>query len=151
MAVVRVTRRGVEIPKDGTDPRILALARKELHVAPVSLNDPFPKKFKVYLDDPDALVVPLHWARKALDPFDVRWVDARPPGQDADLAFVGALRPELRQPEAVRAVTDSWKAGGGAMLCLPVGFGKVSACPGGRFSYTHGPSRNTAPCPGCRR
>ena len=125
---VVITRRGVEIPKP--DPRMAALVRKELRVAPVSLNNPFPAAFNVYLDTPEAWVVPLHWARTALAPFGVRWTDRRGPGQDAVLTFDGALRPELRQPEAVAAVEQSWTACGGALLCLPVGFGKVrGVCP----------------------
>jgi superfamily II DNA or RNA helicase len=126
-----VTRRGVEIPKDA-DPRILALVRRELHVAPTVLNDPLPKKFKVFVESPTAYVVPLHWARRALEPWGVRYEDKRTPGDAArgdaaNISFSGTLRAELRQPEAARAVIEGWKAhGGGAMLCLPVGFGKTT-------------------------
>jgi superfamily II DNA or RNA helicase len=121
-----VTRQGVEVPKDGTDARVLALVRRELHVAPVSLSDPFPKKFTVFLETPAKYVVPLHWARKALEPWGATFHERRSSrGADADLRFAGALRPELRQPEAAAAVIASWKACGGAMLCLPVGFGKT--------------------------
>lgn len=118
-----ITTLGVEVPNV---PRVAALVRRELTVAPVSLNDPFPKKFKVYLESPTRFVVPLHWARAALAPFRPRWRDARAPAEDARLEFRGALRPDLRQPEAVRAVLDSWDLhGGGAMLCLAVGLGKT--------------------------
>ena len=117
-----ITTLGVELPNV---PRVAALVRRELTVAPLSLNDPFPKKFKVYLESPTRFVVPLHWARAALAPFQPRWRDARGAGEDARLDFKGSLRPSLRQPEAVRAVLDSWDACGGAMLCLPVGFGKT--------------------------
>lgn len=124
-----ITARGVELPHT---PRFAALVRKELCVAPVSLNDPFPKKFKVFLEPPGGggtggggFVVPLHWARTALRPFNVAFRDARPQPAPAALHFRGALRPELHQPAAARAVMDSWAACGGAMLCLPVGFGKT--------------------------
>ncbi len=117
-----ITPLGVELPNV---PRVAALVRRELTVSPLSLNDPFPKKFKVFLESPTRLVVPLQWARAALAPFRPRWRDARGPGEDARLDFRGSLRPSLRQPEAVQAVLDSWEACGGAMLCLPVGFGKT--------------------------
>lgn len=122
-----ITARGVELGADllRRMPRLMALVRKELTVAPLSLNDPFPKKFKVYLESPTGrVVVPYHWARTALAPFGIRFRDARDPGKDADLRFRGALRPDLGQPEAVAAVERSWAECGGAMLCLAVGFGK---------------------------
>lgn len=122
---VRVTRRGVEVPKDSA---VGALVRKELLVAPISLNDPFPKHFRVFLETPTRYIVPLHWARTALQPFRPQWVDTRPePRRLPHMRFAGTLRAELQQPQAVRAVQDSWAQCGGAMLCLPVGYGKVSA------------------------
>jgi len=120
---MRVTRRGVEVPQGAND----ALIRRERAVAPVALNDPFPKKFKVYLESPTKFVVPLHWARARLgtDGCKPGWDDARGEGEDADLRFRGSLRAELGQHEAVAAVQRSWDACGGAMLCLAVGYGKV--------------------------
>lgn len=121
-----ITRQGVEIPK--THAQMSALVRKDLCVAPVSLNDPYPKKFKVYLDLPTKYIVPLHWARAALKNFGVVFKDVRTPATPAPALaeFKGALRTELNQPEAVKAVVESWKTCGGAMLCLPVGFGKTT-------------------------
>lgn len=125
MEPLRLTRQGVEIPK--SHPQLCALVRKDLCVAPVSLNDPYPKKFKVYLESPTKYVVPLHWARGALKNFGVTFKDTRTPATPAPALaeFKGSLRPELSQPQAVKAVVDSWNTCGGAMLCLPVGFGKV--------------------------
>lgn len=120
-----ITAWGVELAKASLPPPVAALIRKDLTVAPLSLNDPFPKKFKVYLDSPAKYVVPLHWALAALAPFKPRYVDARPRAQDADLTFAGQLKPELGQPEAARAVEESWARCGGAMLCLAVGYGKT--------------------------
>ena len=119
----RITPEGVRVP---ATPALTSLVRKELAVAPVSLNDPFPKKFRVYLESANEYVVPLHWARTALEPFRVTWTDARPPPRPAPLAFSGALRADLQQPQAVKAVRESWERCGGAMLCLPVGFGKTT-------------------------
>lgn len=115
--VAVITHRGVELPKG-------ACRLNDLCVAPVSLSDPFPKKFKVYMESETKVVVPLHWAREHLS--HLEWVDRRPEGEPANLHFVGALRPELRQPEAVRAVLDSWDRCGGAMLCLSTGLGKTT-------------------------
>lgn len=122
---VRVTTWGAEVPATAP-PAVARLVRRDLCVAPVSLNDPFPKKFKVYVEKPDGgFVVPLHWARAALEPFGARFVDCRGPGDDARLEFRGSLRADLRQLEAVDAVRRAWDAGGGAMLCLPPGFGTL--------------------------
>lgn len=116
-----ITRRGVEVPK--TDAVMASKVRRELQVAPLSLTDPFPKKFKVYQETPTHFVVPLHWARQHMD--DLR--DARGRGETASLTFRGSLRDDLCQREAVRGVLDAWKtSGGGAMLCLPPGYGKTT-------------------------
>lgn len=115
-----ITRRGAEI--DASRTAAVARAKRELTVAPMTLNDPFPKKFKVYVEDRGKLVVPVHWALKALGP---PAADERPSGDDVDLRFSGSLRADLRQPEATQAVLDSLRRTGGAMLCLAVGFGKT--------------------------
>lgn len=120
-----ITRRGVEVGKDRL-PDHGAAVRRELTVAPLSLNDPFPKKFRTYLESPTKFVVPLHWALSKYP--DARLEDRRGEGQAIDIGeFVGSLRPELRQPEAVEAVLKTWDDNrGGATLCLPVGFGKTT-------------------------
>lgn len=118
-----ITRRGFEILKAEVPKDVEALVRRELTVAPVSLNDPFPKKFKVYLESSTRYVVPLHWARaKGL----VADADARGAGADIDVSFKGQLREDLRQPEAVAAVQRSWDQCGGAMLCTVCGGGKTT-------------------------
>ena len=122
MFTATITRVGVEVPKDAP---VAPLIRKQLHVAPLSLNDPFPKKFKVYLENDATFVVPLHWARAAFEPFAVRWIDRRSAGVPANLTFHGSLRPDLHQPEAADAVLKAWQKGGGAMLVLAVGMGKT--------------------------
>lgn len=126
---VRITREGGQIDKAGLPPAVAALIRRELHVAPMSLTDPFPKKFRVYLERDDCFVVPLHWARDKLKPFQTTWSDVRPAPAPANLTFAGSLRAELRQHEAAKAVLTGWNECGGALLCLPVGFGKVRRRP----------------------
>ncbi len=118
-AAPRVTARGVELPKT---PEWAALVRRELLVAPVAFNDPYPKKFRVFLETPTTFVVPLHWAlAKGADP-----AEARPPPEKRPLRFSGTLRADLAQPAAARAVIETWNANrGGALLCLAPGYGKT--------------------------
>lgn len=136
----RITLRGLELPKPCAHE---ARVRRELTVAPFDLSDPFPKKFRVFLESPTRLVVPLHWARAAGLCGDPRPADARPEGASwpPGPRFRGTLRPgQVRAAEDVEA---AWAGGGGegvgeggggegggglggAMLCLPCGFGKTS-------------------------
>lgn len=115
-----VTRRGVVLPKT---PDVMAKVRRELTVAPFSPQNPFPKPFKVFVETPSEVVVPLHWFRKA---FGARPTDARSPGEHASMRFDGQLREELRQPEAAEAVLGALRSTGGAMLCLATGLGKTA-------------------------
>ncbi len=119
-----VSRRGAEIPRHAASPADVAALRRELTVAPNALNQPFPQKFKVYAEAEGAYVVPLHWAKK-WGRLRLTGDDARGPGADIDVKYAGALRGELRQPEAAGAVREAWARTGGATLCLPVGFGKT--------------------------
>lgn len=120
---VTVTNAGALVPK--SDSRLAALVRKHLVVSPVTLNDPFPRKFRVYRETQEWYVVPLHWAREALAPFGVTWRDARRHPAPVDLAFASRLRHDLGQPEAVEAVQRSLEGCGGALLCVPPGSGKT--------------------------
>jgi superfamily II DNA or RNA helicase len=115
-----VSRCGVEVPKDAG---INDLVRAELLVTPFVPNASFPAKpFKVFIETADGCVVPIHWAKK----HNLQVVDTRHPGSPMIHPFVGSLKPDLSQPEAVAAVQDSWRATGGAMLCLSTGFGKTT-------------------------
>jgi superfamily II DNA or RNA helicase len=121
--VGHVTGQGAVVSGPSAGARVV----RELTVAPVSLNDPFPKKFKVYTPtsaptSANAFAVPLHWARAA--GFALRDVRPEPEAAPA-LVYTGSLREDLRQPEAAEAVRRAWDATGGATLCLPVGFGKT--------------------------
>lgn len=118
---MEITSRGVEVPKT---PDILKLVRRDLVVAPFSPQQAFPHTFRVYAETPTKIIVPLHWARKVLGLLPV--IDTRPPGSACSLEFTGTLRPELRQPEAASAVLEAWREKGGAMLCLPTGYGKTT-------------------------
>ena len=118
---MELTSRGAEILK--CTPNIMKLVNKELMVAPLSPQDPFPKKFRVYAETPTKVIVPVHWARKALA--HLPQTDSRAPGQSIACAFAGTLRPELSQPEAAAAVQSAWRQTGGALLALPPGYGKT--------------------------
>lgn len=120
--VIEVTRRGAELPKT---PNVMRHVRKELVVAPLDLQNPFPKTFKVYAETPTKVIVPLHWAKSAFPTMHIR--DARPPPTTiAHMEFVGSLRSDLHQPTAIDAVLASWKDTGGAMLSLATGLGKTT-------------------------
>lgn len=122
MSQCRLTRGGALVPKDA--PALAALVKKDLVVTPFSPLDPWPRRLQVYSQTPEHFVVPVHWATSNVPG---PWVDERGLGVDVPhLAFVGSLRPDLRQPEAVEAVMSSMKSTGGAMLCSPPGFGKTS-------------------------
>lgn len=110
---------GVQIPKT---PENLKLVRKELRVAPITPQDPYPKTFDVYVELPTSILVPKQWARKACPGS----VGDSQIGTHACWPFMGSLRGELCQPQAVKAVQEAWRTTGGAMLCLPVGFGKTT-------------------------
>ena len=120
---MELTHRGAELPKT---PEVMKLVRKELVVAPLSPQNPFPTTFKVFAETPTKVIVPQFWARKAF--LAAEFTDGRPPA--APFAephnFMGTLKPELRQLEAVAAVQAAWSHTGGAMLCLPPGFGKTT-------------------------
>lgn len=115
----RITRRGIEIPKSMAS--LCKRARDELTVAPLPSHAvPRPFRFPAYIDLPEKLVVPAHWA-----PARAHAHDARPPGHVADNEFVGTLREDLEQPAAVEATLESLRTKGGAVLSLAVGHGKT--------------------------
>lgn len=116
-----LTRRGVELEKARLSARDVATIRRDLTVAPVTLEQAFPKRFKVYAETPTTYVVPRFWAEGKF-----AFEDVRPPGAAWTHDFVGALRPDLRQPEAAAAIMDSLGTHGGAIVNLFAGGGKTS-------------------------
>lgn len=122
MDVVEVTHRGVEVLKC---PEVMKLVRRDLMVRPFNPQQAFPQAFPVFAETPSKVIVPLHWARSTSS--HLQWVDKRVAPTPVNLEFVGALKPELRQVEAVEAVQAAWRTTGGAMLCLPTGYGKCLA------------------------
>ena len=113
-----LTRRGVEVPRD--DAAAMRKVRRDLVVSPVSFDD-FPKRFNVFLELPDRVIVPQFWARDNLGVQDTRG----PSVPMRSTTFLGNLRKELSQPEAAAAAEKSLRDTGGALLALPTGYGKT--------------------------
>lgn len=113
------TSRGYETSR----PEEIARARRELVF---TSTDAVPRKVRAYveLENGSSILAPRFWdaARAGGGAEDVRGN-----GEDASFEFVGTLRDELRQREAVDAVLTTWQeSGGGAVLALPTGFGKTT-------------------------
>jgi hypothetical protein len=119
--MMNITREGAVLPKSQ---EIMARVRKDLVVTPFSPQNPFPCSFRVFGERPDTVVVPLHWARDAFPTMTIR--DARPAPSPMTAPFNGVLRTDLHQHEAVAQVEQQWKHSGGALLCLPCGYGKTT-------------------------
>lgn len=118
--------RGVIVAKHVDNATIIKRIRKELTVTPLSPNDPFPKKIRMFIETPTSFVVPQYWAH-AHDAGDaIRIRDTRPDVPKWKHEFVGELRTELHQFEAVSAVLKSIRTTGGAILNLHVGSGKTT-------------------------
>lgn len=115
-----VTSRGVEISKE-----CRALCKKiprELTLTPLTtMSGPRPLPFRVFIEEPDKFVVPMHWARGA----GVQFQECRNDPVSAHHVFKGSLRADLEQPAAVKAALHSLKETGGAVLSLAVGHGKT--------------------------
>lgn len=113
----------MELDKTALDGPATARVRRELSVAPVVLEQQFPKPFKVYAESPTSFVVPRFW-----DGAPGRYRDARPPGEPMSFSseFVGSLRPELKQTAAASAILKSFDECGGGVVSLPTGHGKTS-------------------------
>ena len=114
--------RGVIVAKHVDNATIIKRIRRELTVTPLSPNDPFPKKIRMFIETPTSFVVPQYWAPVTDPTHRVRPDDV--PRWHHD--FVGELRTELHQFEAVSAVLKSIRTTGGAILNLHVGSGKTT-------------------------
>ena len=101
------------------------LVNRELFVAPVTLNEDFPKKFKVFKRNDTHVVVPKFWALENLKRFPVShdYGDVEP--MNPLVKFTGSLRKELKQIEATDALLKQLLNNGGGILSLDTGFGKT--------------------------
>ena len=118
------TRQGVVIPKGAAEWAALARkARAELTVAPIVLNQPFPKRFKMFREDAASLVVPAFYPPEPERPPQLAVPET---ARVAFGPFAATLKPELQQPAAVDAVLQSLDKTGGALLSLATGMGKTT-------------------------
>jgi superfamily II DNA or RNA helicase len=111
-------------------------ARRELSVTPTSSYDVVagtsnPKPVCLYKKiPPSSMAVPIRWAAMKWPEQVASWMDARPPPRRLPATtFTVTLMEELQQPRAIEAVMTTMhdpKSGGGALLCLPTGFGKTT-------------------------
>ncbi|ABT16777.1 hypothetical protein ATCV1_Z643L [Acanthocystis turfacea chlorella virus 1] len=118
-----ISRRGAAIPLKDVTPVEKRLINKELIVSPLSLNDVFPKKFRVFRTDEEYLYLPRFWAKTNI---------TRPITEDfghvekmSPVKFAGKLRKDLEQDKATDALLAALKKNGGGVLSLDTGFGKT--------------------------
>lgn len=101
------------------------LVNRELFVAPVTLNDDFPKKFKVFKRNDTHVVLPKFWAMENLKRLPVTHEYGNIKPMNSVVKFTGSLRKELRQVEATDAFLKQLRDVGGGILSLDTGFGKT--------------------------
>lgn len=117
---------GYAVRKNGLSAAEVSRIRSELRVRadwdPKKSYGPPPTSFKVYSEDPATFYVPVFWGREVFGQAErVTHVEEPCPG----LAFQGALKQELHQPEAVEATMRTLLAGGGGILAVFTGGGKT--------------------------
>ncbi|AGE53643.1 ATP-dependent RNA helicase [Acanthocystis turfacea Chlorella virus GM0701.1] len=118
-----ISRRGAAISLKDVTPAEKRLINKELIVSPLSLNDVFPKKFRVFRTDDYYIYLPRFWAKNNI---------TRPITEDfghvekmSPVKFAGKLRKDLEQDKATDALLAALKKNGGGVLSLDTGFGKT--------------------------
>lgn len=115
-------RRGYIVDKRTLEPDVLRTLRKDLTVRadwnPETSYGPPPPSFKVFLETADKLAIPQYFGQQLFGPPAVGF-PAQPVRQG--LEFVGRLKSETRQPEAVAAAMQAFREHGGGILSLPTG------------------------------
>ena len=118
-----VSRKGASILIKDITPEEKRLINRELIVSPVTLNDTFPKKFRVFRTDDKTIYLPRFWAienikRKVTEDFgDIIAMSS--------VKFEGTLKKELQQDKATDALLAALKNKGGGVLSLDTGYGKT--------------------------
>ena len=120
-----LSRQGATIKISDLTEQEKKLVNRELFVAPVTLNDDFPKKFKVFKRNDSHVVVPKYWALENLKRLSVTHEYGNIQPMNPVVKFAGSLRKELKQIEATDALLKQLKAVGGGILSLDTGFGKT--------------------------
>lgn len=120
-----LSRQGATIKISDLTEKEKKLVNRELFVAPVTLNDDFPKKFKVFKRNDSHVVVPKYWALENLKHLPVTHEYGNIQPMNPSVKFTGSLRKELKQIEATDALLKQLKTVGGGILSLDTGFGKT--------------------------
>lgn len=120
-----LSRKGATIRISDLTEKEKKLVNRELFVAPVTLNDDFPKKFKVFQRNDTHVVVPKFWALENLKRLAVTHEYGNIHSMIASVKFTGSLRKELKQVEATDALLKQLRDTGGGILSLDTGFGKT--------------------------
>jgi superfamily II DNA or RNA helicase len=119
-----VSRRGAAIPIADITPAEKRLINRELIVSPLSLNEAFPKRFRVFRQDEKFVYLPRFWALKNIQRLVVEEFGDIVP-MNPDVAFEGTLKTELEQHKATDALLKALREKGGGVLSLDTGFGKT--------------------------
>ena len=120
---MRITRKGAVLPIAEVTPAEKRLINRELIVSPLSLNDVFPKKFRVFRTDEKNIYLPRFWAKENIHRTTVEdFGDIQPMN---DVTFEGTLKKELQQDKATDALLEALRTKGGGVLSLDTGFGKT--------------------------
>ena len=120
-----LSRQGAMIKISDLTEKEKKLVNRELFVAPVTLNDDFPKKFKVFKRNDTHVVVPRYWALENLKRLPVTHDYGVVEPMNTTVKFTGSLRKELKQTEATDALLKQLRDMGGGILSLDTGFGKT--------------------------
>lgn len=117
------SHKGISIPLQEITSAEKRLINKELIVSPITLNDTFPKKFRVFRTDETHIHLPRFWAIEKLNRdiiYDFGNIESM-----ENVQFRGKLRTDLHQDKATESVLNSLRTTGGAVLSLDTGFGKT--------------------------
>lgn len=120
-----ISRHGATIKISDLTEKEKKLVNRELFVAPVTLNDDFPKKFKVFKRNNETVTVPKYWALENLKRLPVTHEYGNIQSMNTTVQFTGSLRKELKQTEATDALLKQLRDIGGGLLSLDTGFGKT--------------------------
>lgn len=120
-----LSRQGATIKISDLTEKEKKLVNRELFVAPVTLNDNFPKKFKVFKRNDTHVTVPKFWALENLKRFPVTHEYGNIQSMNTSVKFTGSLRKELKQTEATDDLLKQLRNIGGGILSLDTGFGKT--------------------------
>jgi superfamily II DNA or RNA helicase len=120
-----LSRQGATIKISDLSEKEKKLVNRELFVAPVTLNDDFPKKFRVFKRNDTHVVLPKFWALENLKHLPVTHGYGVVEPMNTTVKFTGSLRKELKQTEATDALLKQLRDMGGGILSLDTGFGKT--------------------------